>query len=282
LTVDRVALAEFLRSRREALQPEDVGMPRGQRRRTPGLRREELAVLSGMSTDYYSRIERGAGPQPSEQMIAAIARALHLALDERDHLFTLAGYTAPGRALRAEHVNPGMMRVIDRLGDTAAQVVSSLGVTLLQTPLAIALLGDQMGYTGLARSLVYRWFTDLDSRRIYPADDHAHHGRVYTAQLRAAVTREGPRSPVANLAETLRAESQEFAELWAGHEIGLSYTDEKRFVHPEVGELSLHCQLLIDPDQSQSLLVFTARAGTEDANKLRLLSVIGNQPLLTS
>ncbi|HET6295381.1 MAG TPA: helix-turn-helix transcriptional regulator [Kribbella sp.] len=279
--MDRVALAEFLRSRREALQPEDVGMPRGQRRRTPGLRREELAVLSGMSTDYYSRIERGAGPQPSEQMIAAIARALHLTLDERDHLFTLSGYTAPGRGLRAEHVNPGMMRVLDRLDDTAAQVVSSLGVTLLQTPLAVALLGDQMGYTGHARSLVYRWFTDLDSRRIYPEEDHEHHGRVYTAQLRAAVTREGPRSQVAHLAEILRAECQEFAEFWAGHEIGLSYTDQKRFIHPEVGELSLHCQLLIDPDQSQSLVVFTARAGTEDADKLRLLSVIGNQTLFT-
>ena len=94
--MDRAQLAAFLRTRREALQPEDVGLPRGPRRRTGGLRREEVAVLSGMSTDYYSRIEQRRGPNPSEQMLAAIARGLHLSLDERDHLFRLAGHATRG------------------------------------------------------------------------------------------------------------------------------------------------------------------------------------------
>lgn len=113
--MDQSGLATFLRRRREVLQPDDVGVPPGQRRRTPGLRREEVAALCGMSTDYYSRLERGRGPQPSEQMITAIARGLRLTLDERDHLFVLAGHNAPARTTRDDHVNAGMMRILDRL-----------------------------------------------------------------------------------------------------------------------------------------------------------------------
>ena len=114
--MDRAQLADFLRTRREALQPEDVGLPRGQRRRTGGLRREEVAALADMSADYYGRIEQQRGPMPSEQMLAALARALHLSLGERDHLFRLGGHVTPRRFARADHVNPGMMRVLDRLG----------------------------------------------------------------------------------------------------------------------------------------------------------------------
>jgi transcriptional regulator with XRE-family HTH domain len=275
--MDRAGTAEFLRKRREALQPDDVGLPRGQRRRTPGLRREEVAVLCGMSTDYYSRLERGRGPQPSGQMAAAIARGLRLTLDERDHLFVLAGHNAPVRALRGDHVNPGMMRILDHLEDTPAQVVTDIGETLVQTPLAAALLGDQTGYTGPSRSIVYRWFTDPAERNRYASEDHQRHGRIYTARLRAVAAREGPGSPAAALAERLRAESTEFAGLWADHEIGLTYTEQKRIVHPAVGTLTLHCQMLLDPDQSQSLLVFTATPGSEDHEKLELLSVIGSQ-----
>src|ERR1044071_759118 len=94
--IDRAGLAEFLRRRRGSRQPEDVGLPRGQRRRTAGLRREEVATLCHISTDYYSRLERERGPHPSEQMIASIAQGLHLSLDERDHLFRLAGHPPPG------------------------------------------------------------------------------------------------------------------------------------------------------------------------------------------
>jgi len=115
VTGDRAELADFLRTRREALQPEDVGMPRGARRRTGGLRREEVAALSGMSADYYSRIEQQRGPHPSEQMLGALARGLRLSLDERDHLFQLGGYPSPRRAGRADHVDAGLMRILDPL-----------------------------------------------------------------------------------------------------------------------------------------------------------------------
>jgi transcriptional regulator with XRE-family HTH domain len=275
--MDRVAMAEFLRTRREALQPDDVGLPLGKRRRTPGLRREEVAALSGMSADYYSRLERGRGPQPSGEMVAAIARGLRLTLEERDHLFILAGHNAPARTLRGDHVNPGMMRILDRLDDTPAQIVTEVGETLVQTRLAVALLGDQSIYSGPARSLIYRWFTDPLERALYAAEDHLRHSRVYTAQLRSVATRHGRGSPAAALAERLGAESAEFARLWAEHEIGLTYTEQKRIVHPIVGTLTLHCQTLLDPDQSQLLLVLTASPGSEDSDKLELLSVVGSQ-----
>ena len=132
--MDRALLADFLRARREALQPEDVGLPRGSRRRTGGLRREEVAALAGMSADYYSRIEQQRGPAPSEQMLAALARALRLSLSERDHLFALGGHPAPRRILRDDHVSPTMMRIVDRLSDMPAIVLSRFGETLLQTP----------------------------------------------------------------------------------------------------------------------------------------------------
>jgi transcriptional regulator with XRE-family HTH domain len=275
--MDQTGLATFLRRRREALQPDDIGIPAGQRRRTPGLRREEVAVLCGMSTDYYSRLERGRGPHPSEQMITAIARGLHLTLDERDHLFILAGHNAPARATRNDHVNAGMMRILDHLAGTPAQVVTGTGETIVQTPLAVALLGDQTRFTGPTRSIIYRWFSDPDERTTYPPDDHLTHSRVYVAQLRTVASREGRGSRAATLAERLCAENSEFATLWAQHEVGINYTNRKRILHPQVGMISLHCQTLVDPDQAQSLLVFTATPGTEDHDKLRLLSVIGSQ-----
>jgi transcriptional regulator with XRE-family HTH domain len=277
--VDRAQLADFLRTRREALQPEDVGLPRGPRRRTGGLRREEVATLSGMSTDYYTRIEQQRGPHPSEQMLAAIARGLHLSLEERDHLFRLGGHVAPQRTLRGDHINPGMMRILDRLEDTPAKVITQLGETLRQTRPAIALLGDDMQFTGLARSTVYRWYTDPESRLVYPAEDHPMHSRMFTAMLRVAYVREGKGGRAKQIVDALLAESPDFAQVWSEHEVGLTNPTRKRIQHPELGVLDLFCQTLVDPDQSQALLVFTASPGSESYEKLQLLSVVGDQRL---
>lgn len=232
-----------------------------------------------MSTDYYARLERGSGPQPSEQMAAAIARALRLTLAERDHLFTLIGHTAPRRTQRSDHVSPGLMRVLDRLADTPAQIMGGPDATLAQTAPAVALLGDQTHFTGLARSNVYRWYTDPASRLIYPPEDRARHGAVFTAQLRSAAALHGPRSRAAAVVARLLQQSPEFAEVWSDHAVGLQHTEQKRFDHPEVGRLELHCQSLLDPDQDQTLLVFTATPGSESHEKLQLLSVIGKQAL---
>ncbi|MFD9287565.1 helix-turn-helix transcriptional regulator [Streptomyces sp. NPDC060030] len=271
---DRAALAVFLRTRREALQPEDVGLPRGRRRRTRGLRREEVASLCDMSVDYYSRLEQPRGPRPSEQMLGAIARGLRLSLEERDHLFRLAGHALPGRMRRGEHIDPGMTRILDRLGDTPAEVVNHLGETLRQTAPAVRLLGDTTAYTGLARSAHYRWFTDLPSRFIHPESDHNDHSRLMVADLHATYTRDGGGSRAAELVVALNRESAEFADLWRERPVLGSYCAVKRFQHPVVGALELHCQTLVDPDQSQRLVVYTAAPGTKSHTDLQLLSLL--------
>ncbi|WP_433307573.1 helix-turn-helix transcriptional regulator [Actinoplanes sp. CA-030573] len=274
--MDRAGLAEFLRRRREALQPEDVGLPRGPRRRTSGLRREEVATLCHISTDYYSRLERERGPHPSEQMIASIAQGLHLSRDERDHLFRLAGHHPPTRGASGEHISPGVLRILDRLSDTPAEVVTELGETLRQTALGVALTGDLTRYTGPARSIGYRWFTDPAVRERYHPDDHAMHSRVFASGLRQTVAVRGPKSWAAHLQQLLMARSEEFRAVWDEHEVGVRYSHVKRFIHPEVGLLELTCQSLLDPDQSHMLLVYTAAPGSESYEKLRLLAVIAS------
>jgi transcriptional regulator with XRE-family HTH domain len=274
--IDRAGLAAFLRSRREALQPEDIGLPRGSRRRTSGLRREEVAARCNMSADYYARLEQERGTHPSEQMIASIAAGLHLSLDERDHLFRLAGHTPPQRGSVSEHVSPGLARIFDRLHDTPAEIVTELGETLRQTPLGIALTGDASRYTGPSRSLGYRWFTDPAARALYEPADHGFLGRMFASGLREAVTRRGAGSRAAHYTELLLARSDEFRAVWEAQEIGLRPKEFKRYVHPSVGALELQCQTLLDPDQHHFLLVYTATPGTESYEKLQLLSVIGS------
>jgi transcriptional regulator with XRE-family HTH domain len=277
--IDRDGLAAFLRRRREVLQPEDVGLTRGPRRRTDGLRREEVAALSHMSTDYYARLERGTGPHPSEQMIASIAQGLHLSLAERDHVFRLAGYEPPARGATSDHVGPGLLRILDRLDDTPAEIVTELGETLRQTPMGRALLGDATRHEGPSRSIGYRWFTEPAAREAYPPDERDHLSRVYAAGLRELVTLRGPESRAAYLADLLLGRSPEFRGLWEAQEVGLRPTELKRFHHPAVGALELHCQTLLDPEQSHRLLVYTAIPGSESAEKLELLAVIGSQTI---
>jgi transcriptional regulator with XRE-family HTH domain len=267
-------LSDFLRKRREALQPEDVGMPRGRRRRTPGLRREEVATLASMSTDYYSRLEGGRGPQPSAEMLSAIARALRLTLAERDYLFVLAGHGTPPRVTRLDHVNPGLLRILDRLDDTPAVVLNRLGETLAQTRAHVAFDGEQTNYDGLERFAVYRWF--MGDKGNYQQSEWANHGRILVSMLREVFAADGPKSQAATIVQVLSEQSPEFAALWEAHEVGRAHTQTKWFRHPVVGELELHCQVMSDSDQQQTLLVFTATPGSESAERLRLLTVVGS------
>jgi transcriptional regulator with XRE-family HTH domain len=270
--MDRALLADFLRARREALQPEDVGLARGSRRRAGGLRREEVAALAGMSADYYTRIEQRRGPVPSEQMLAALARALQLSLAEREHLFDLGGHAAPRRVPGDDQVSPTMRRVVERLSDTPALVMSRFGEALLQTRPAVALLGDYTRFTGMARYLVYRWFTDPAQRALYPPEDHDLRGRVFTVDLRAAYTAD-PTGRASEIVTALLAVSPEFAEVWRRHEVDVTHhRDLKRYRHPELGDLELYGQRLVDPDHAQELLIFSAAAGSPSYEKLQTLS----------
>ncbi|NKQ54840.1 helix-turn-helix domain-containing protein [Amycolatopsis sp. K13G38] len=275
--MDRAALAAFLRRRREELRPEDVGLAPGARRRTAGLRREEVAALAAMSTDYYTRLEQQRGPQPSEQMLTSLARTLRLSTHERDYLFRVAGRNAPSPASASTHVAPALLRVLDRLSDTPALILSNLGETLVQNRMAEALFGDRSGYTGLARSEIYRWFTDPAERLRYPEHDRDRQSRAQVANLRAAYGSLGPDSRAGEIVRALQKESAEFAGLWERHEVAKRFEDHKTLVHPELGPIEVDCQVLFTEDQSQALLVLTADPRSEDAEKLKLLGVLGHE-----
>jgi transcriptional regulator with XRE-family HTH domain len=273
--VDRPALADFLRRRRERIGPADVGLAPGARRRTPGLRREEVAGLTGMSVDYYVRLEQARGPQPSAPVLRALARTLRLTDDERDHLFLLAGHHAPARAGAGGHVRPGVLHVLDRLVDSAAFVVSDTEVALAQNRMAVLLLGDQMARTGPAASGVWRWFTEAAARERFPEEDHAHHGRVRVADRRRTWARRGGDPDVAALVDGLTARSAEFRELWAEHDVSARHPERKRILHPTVGPVDVHCEVLLQPAGDQALVLLTAAPGSADQERLELLRVVG-------
>jgi transcriptional regulator with XRE-family HTH domain len=278
--VDLTELGAFLKSRRDRIRPTDVGLAAGTRRRVPGLRRDEVANLAGASVEYYTELERGSGAQPSEQMLAALARALRLTYDERDHVYHLAGRPVPRSGGQASHVHPGMLDLLDRLVTTPAQVITDLHVTLVQNRLAIALLGEETRHSGLNASFVHRWFTEPAARRVYPEEDHDYHSRTFVADLRAAVGRRGPRDRDATqLVHALMACSPEFAELWNRHDVAVRRDDRKRIVHPMLGVMDVNCLNLFSEDGRQRLLWFTPAVGTESVERFELLSVIGTQSL---
>ncbi|AQS68082.1 transcriptional regulator [Streptomyces pactum] len=274
-------MGAFLRSRRERIRPADVGLPAGPRRRVPGLRREEVAQLAGASVDYYNELERGAGSQPSEQMIAALARALRLSADERDYLYRLADRPVPVQGGAASHVHPGMLDLLGRLTSTPAQVITDLHVTLVQNPLAVALVGDQSGLTGPRASFVHRWFTEPEARLLHPEADHESQSRAFVADLRAAAARRDAKDPEAgSMIRTLLGVSPEFTELWADHDVAFRRDDRKRIVHPTLGVIEVNCLNLFSEDGRQRLLWFTPAVGTDSAGLLDLLAVVGTQEVV--
>ncbi|GAA1280802.1 helix-turn-helix transcriptional regulator [Streptomyces javensis] len=278
--VNHSEFAAFLKSRRDRIRPADVGLPAGPRRRVPGLRREEVAQLAGLSADYYTELERGRGAQPSAQVLTALARALRLNGDERDHLFHLADRPVPPATHGpAAQVQPALLGLLDRLTTTPAQVITDLHQTLVQNELAAALVGRPPAVRGPAASLVYRWFTDPDARGLYPPEDHPHHSRVFVADLQAVAARRGGDSEVRRMVAALRRRSEEFTALWDTHDVALRRTDHKRIVHPSLGVIELDCHSLFSEDGHQRLLWFSAPPGTEGAAQLELLSVIGTQDM---
>jgi transcriptional regulator with XRE-family HTH domain len=277
--MDRDALADFLVHRRNSLQPADLGLSAGARRRAPGLRREEVAQLASMSTDYYTRLEQRRGPQPSTQMLSSLARALRLAPDELDYLFRVAGHSAPDRHdAGGDYVAPALLRVLDRLSDTPALILSALAETLVQNEPAKALFGDHTNRVGLERSEIYRWFAHPEQeRRRYPEQDRDRQSRAQVAGLRVALGAMGANSRAGELVRALTQQSPEFVGLWDQHEVRRRFEDHKVLIHPELGEIEVDCQALFTEDASQVLLVLTAPPRTDAASKLELLAVLGEQ-----
>ncbi|MEU6795810.1 helix-turn-helix transcriptional regulator [Nonomuraea wenchangensis] len=278
--MQREQLADFLRRRRGAIRPAEVGLADGPRRRAAGLRREEVAMLAGMSVDYVVRLEQGRSSQPSVQLLGALARALRLSDDERDHLFHLAGHRPPPADGLAGLARAGLIRMLDLLGDTPAVVLSDLGEFLAQNRMAVLLMGDHTGLTGDRRYLVYRWFTEAAVRAVHPPEEQEHHARQLVADLRAVAGRRSSDPVVTRLVERLLAASADFRRLWAEHEVAVRRTDRKSMEHRRVGRLVMDCTTLVTPDQGQQLLVFTP-ANDEARERLELLRVLGTEDFPT-
>jgi transcriptional regulator with XRE-family HTH domain len=272
--MQRDQLADFLRRRREAIRPAEVGIADGPRRRITGLRREEVAMLAGMSVDYVVRLEQGRSSQPSTQLLGALARALRLSDDERAHLFHLAGHQPSPADGVAGMARAGLVRMLDLLGDTPALVRSDLGEILAQNRAAVLLTGDLTGFSGDRRYVVYRWFTEPAARAVNPPEEQEHHARSLVADLRATAGRRSGDAEVAGLVERLQAASAEFRRLWAEHEVAVRRADRKTFVHSRVGPITMDCETLVTPDQRQQLLVLTP-ADAEARERLELLRVLG-------
>ena len=278
--MDLSELGTFLKSRRDRITPAEAGLVAGTRRRVPGLRRDEVAQLAGASVEYYTELEQGRGSQPTVQMLAALARALRLNTDERDHLFLLAGRpVAAAAGGTAAYVQPAMLTLLDRLDTTPALIISDLHETLAQNRLATALLGPPVTGTGPQASFVHRWFTDPGSRGIYPVEDHPHHSRVLVSDLRAAVARRDHDPVARQLVSRLRRSSDEFAQLWASGDVAVRRGERKRIVHPALGVVEINCQNLFSEDGRQRLQFYTAPPGSPAVEQLRMLGVIGTQDL---
>jgi transcriptional regulator with XRE-family HTH domain len=275
MAMHREDLADFLRRSRERLGPRDVGLVEGPRRRTPGLRREEVSQLAGMSADYLMRLEQGRSPQPSVQMLAALARALRLTADERDHLYLLAGQRPPEGARAGEYLGPGMLYILDRLEGVPVQVLSDLGDLLAQNDMALALFGCVCDVAHEDRNIVLRWFTEPDVRHHFAAEEREEQARQLVADLRAAVARRGNDEASRTLVTRLRAASPEFAALWDRHEVAVRRSHPYRLIHPDLGRIEFDCEVLATPAADQRLRVFTPPPGQADT--LDLLRTLGPQ-----
>ncbi|TYC05150.1 helix-turn-helix domain-containing protein [Micromonospora sp. WP24] len=264
-------LAHFLRARRAALEPGELGLARRSRRRTPGLRREEVAELAAMSTDYYRRLEQGRSAPPSPQILDALARALRLNEDERDYLYRIADREPPRGTRAAEEMGPALRQLVESLGDSPAQVMTLMSETLMQNRAAVALLGKQTGYTGDMRYSTYRWFTDPSTRWMHPQEEHEEESRARIAELRARAA--STRSPEADrLIGTLRARSPEFERLWLEQKVAVCRSGTKTMAHPHVGRLDLQCQILRHEGMGHVLVTFTAAPDSPAAHRLRTIT----------
>ena len=279
--IDRPGLADFLRRRRELLRPADIGSPERARRRTPGLRRDDVAQLASISTDYYARLEQSRGANPSETIVASLARALRCDPDERDHLYHLAGFSPPARH-SGGYVRPGLMSLLDRLHDVPACVVTDLGEILWQNALAdIALGWTTRNRTDRARNVAWQWFTEPALRTCFPEEDWPRHSLAHVNDLRATYSRRGGDTDITDLVHGLLKRSAEFRDLWERHEVAVHRFDRKRFLHPEVGVLHLTCEALLSPEADTKVLAFFPTEGTDAREKLELLQTIGAQDFRT-
>jgi transcriptional regulator with XRE-family HTH domain len=278
-----MATTEFgqaVRRWRERMSPETAGLPQRGQRRTPGLRREELSQLAGISVDYIIRLEQGRATRPSEQIIEALARALRLSGPERAHLFRLGGLEPPGPASVPVYLTPSVQRLLDRLAHTPVAVYDAAWNLLLANPPFAALMGDPSEWRGHQRNGAWRNFLGLSDRvRHTPESRRALHSAL-VADLRTTSARYPDDQSLKRLIAELRARSDEFADLWDTGIAGQHEAARKTIDHPQVGAVSLDCDILTIAGSDLHIMVYTAEPGTEDAERLALITTLGIQTLV--
>ncbi|MEU5864051.1 helix-turn-helix transcriptional regulator [Nonomuraea sp. NPDC047529] len=267
--MNRDELAAFLRSRRARVTPSDVGLPGGDRRRTPGLRRQEVAQLAGMSIDYYIRLEQGRGPHPSRQVLGALCRALMLDQDERAHLFRLAGRLLEAPRIR-EDVPAGILHLLAFLEDVPAYVLDARYDLRAWNPLAAMLMGDLDSLPPDRRNVI-RWvFMSPGIAEHLSDEEKGRFARASVADLRVAAGRYPDDRALQALVAEMLALSPEFAELWAGHEVEVRREQRKQVTHPLVGTIDAICQVLPWPDRDDlRLVLYTTEPGSPSHRALR-------------
>lgn len=274
------ALGEFIKARRGRISPSRTDVTTPGRRRVAGLRREELALLAGISVDYVTRLEQGRAANPSAQVVEALARALRLSGDERTYLYGLAELVPPGPEVVPQYITPSVQRLLDRLVDTPVTVSDAAMTLLLANPMYSALMGDFSGLRGFERNSVWRNFLGRPSRvRHTPEEQRAFHAGL-VAELRATSARYPADRQLRRMIGELRAQSERFAELWDAGVVGRLDASHKTIEHPQVGLITLDCDLLRVEENDLHILVYSAEPGTEAAEKLELISVLGTQNLV--
>jgi transcriptional regulator with XRE-family HTH domain len=266
--MDENRLGDFLRARRAALSPHEVGMPSHGTRRVAGLRREEVAVLAGVNADYYTRLEQGRERNPSPQVIDALGHALHLDEDARTHLYRLAGAAPAGQLAprRTAGVSPALRQLMDGYPDTPAFVMNRTLDLLAVNALAQALYSAFTPADNLARMT----FLDPVGPAFYTDWNRAAQATV--ANLREATGFEPDNPRLRELVGTLTEGSADFARLWQSHTVRGKTRDAKHFHHPDVGPLTLTYQAFdVREAPGQQLVIYHAEPGSPSAHSLHLL-----------
>ena len=274
MSSNELSLGAALRAWRDRVDPAAVGRPGARGRRVRGLRREDLADLAGLSVDYVVRLEQGRATHPSAHVAGALARALQLTVQERDHLYRLSGLQPPSRGLISEHIPPGLQRILNRLGDAPCAVFAADWQLIWWNGSWTAVIGDPRTVPETARSVVRARFPlDSEARPLSWSvfSDHPEStDRAIVADLRKASARYPGDPRLTNLIRQTLTGNARFAALWNEGSVGSHAEDRKTIQHLVVGTFTVDCDVLVDTDTDLKVVLYTAVAGSEDAAKLDL------------
>nr|WP_269328900.1 helix-turn-helix transcriptional regulator [Kineosporia babensis] len=269
-------MATLIRAWRDRLTPGEIGLPTQGDRRSPGLRREELSELAMVSVDYLVRLEQGRAQNPSPPVVAALAQALRLSEEERERLYLAAGLAPPATGSISSQLSPGLRRILARLNDTPVGVYTAAWDFVESNRLWDALFTGEKQRTGREANLVWRAFTVADLPIVWSEGQAAGFAREMVADLHTASARYPQDRELAALVTDLRGASPLFGQLWDEWRIGRRANELKTVSSPEVGPITLDCDVLSAVDSDLRLIVYTAEAGSADEEKLRLLRGMGS------